>query len=437
MKKKRAFVLPLYALGYLGIAIFTQTTVKWYQYFYAPPQAESGGMALLVPVGFVGIAMVIARLFDGAADPLVAYFSDRSKHPMGRRRPFILFGSLPLTACFVLLWFPPVAGESVVNFVYLTVMLSLFFIFFTVVTGPYLALIGEVTATRKERIRLTMMQGVAQIVGVMAAEAGSGVLIESHGFKVMGIVLGGVALAAILLTPLVIEEREGRAVAPSVNLSDSIKMTMQNNHFVYYMASSVTIWFGINSLTIAMPYIAEVLLGASAAESGYFIAGAFIVALLFSPVLPRFTLKYGKKRVMVAASGLFALILCLTGLFGTVLPYGAAFVVILLAGVPLAAVFVVQNAMVADVAELDGIEQGTRREGMFFGAQGLLLKIGIGLSSLFTPFLFSTFGYSPDGALGLQLIGPMTGVIVLAGIPFLLRYGVDETALAERRDMTR
>lgn len=430
MNKK--IMLPLYALGYLGIAIFTQTAVKWYQYFYAPPEMNTGGLQQLVPLGFIGLAMVIARVFDGVSDPLVAYFSDRSRHKMGRRRPFILFGSLPLTLSFVLLWFPPVTGVSMVNFVYLTVMLSLFFIFFTIVTGPYLALIGEVTTTREERIRLTMMQGVAQIFGVMIAEAGSGALIQLSSFKTMGITLGIVALATILLTPLVVRERASEQAAQSINLFTSLKMTLQNRNFVYYMIANLTIWFGMTTLTIALPYIAEVLLQASAEASGFLTAGAFVVALLFSPVVPKITLKHEKKHVLIAASVMFAVILCLSGLFGTVFPYGVAFMIVLFAGIPLAVFFVIPNAMVADMAELDGLKHGQKREGMFFGAQGLLMKINIGLSSLYTPFLFGTFGYTAGDALGLQLAGPIAGLIIFAGIPFLRKYALAESALSHR-----
>ena len=174
MRAKRNTVLWMYALGYFGISIFTQTTVKWYQYFYTPPDASVSGLKVLIPLSLIGITMVIARIFDGIADPVVAYLSDNCRSSMGRRIPFILYGSVPLTLSFLAIWFPPVDGESVWNFVYLTIVLILFFIFFTVVVAPYLALIGEVSRDKEERIKLTTMQGVTQVLGVMVAEAGSG-----------------------------------------------------------------------------------------------------------------------------------------------------------------------------------------------------------------------------------------------------------------------
>jgi GPH family glycoside/pentoside/hexuronide:cation symporter len=60
MEGRKRFILLMYSLGYLGISIFVQTTVKWYQYFYAPPETNQGGLKVLVPLGFVGFAMIVA-----------------------------------------------------------------------------------------------------------------------------------------------------------------------------------------------------------------------------------------------------------------------------------------------------------------------------------------------------------------------------------------
>jgi len=426
----------MYALGYFGISIFTQTTVKWYQYFYAPPDVNVSGLRVLIPLSLIGITMVVARIFDGLADPIVAHLSDNCRSRLGRRIPFILYGSVPLTLSFIAIWFPPVNGESIWNFVYLTVVLVLFFIFFTVVVAPYLALIGEVSENRVERIKLTTMQGVTQVLGVMVAEVGSGAIIHMSNFKVMGISLGLVSLITIMLTPLFVREEK---IAPSeeqVGMISSIKMTLNNSYFINYLVSYLMIWFGINSLTIAMPYITEILLGETAEMSGFLIAGAFVVTIVVSPFIPKLVIKLGKKRVMELTHLVLGVILCSMFLFGTLINGWAAYILIFAAGIPLAITFIVPNAMVADIAEWDGLVTGQRREGMFFGAQGLIIKIVIGISSLVTPFIFDIFGYTKDNPLGLKLIGPIAGIIALAGIFFIRRYGLTEQQLEDRKRLT-
>ncbi|HHW58309.1 MAG TPA: MFS transporter [Clostridia bacterium] len=430
MKNKRFFMLFMYSLGYLGISIFTQTAVKWYQYYYTPPAFNTQGLKILVPIGLIGFSMIVARIFDGVSDPIVAYYSDKLKTRWGRRIPFVLFGTPVLLLSFIMIWFPPVDGESIVNFIYLTFVLSLFFVSFTAVVAPYLALIPEVSKDAKERITLTMMQGITQILGVMVAEAGSGILIGIFNFKIMGLILGIFAFATLMLTPIFVkEEKIEEENIPTVGMFTSIKMTFTNKDFMYYLTAATALWFGLNTLTIAMPYITEVLLKTPAENSGFMIAGAFVVAVLFSFFVPKLTLLYGKKKLLMVFSIIFAFILALTGLFGTVFNKTVSIIIILLAGIPLSVFFVVPNAMIADIAELDGIKTGQRREGMFFGAQGFVIKIVIGISSLVTPLLFKIFGYSAENPLGLQLCGPLAGSIILLSLIVFSKYSLAEKEL--------
>jgi glycoside/pentoside/hexuronide:cation symporter, GPH family len=417
----------MYSLSYLGITILLQTTVKWYQYYYAPPLSNRGGMLVLVPLGLIGFAMALARVVDGVANPVVAYCSDKCRSSLGRRRPFILFGTPPLIVSFVLLWFPPVNGQSLWNFIYLSLMLCLFFTFFTIVVDPYLALIGDISGSREERISLTTMQGVAQIAGVLAAETGSALIIKAAGFRAMGISLGILSCGMLLLTPLFV--RELPVAEPERKVSGilhSLALTLRNRNFLFYLASYLALWCGINTLTIAMPYITEILLGAPAEHSGFIVAGAFIVAALFSPFLPSITLRLGKKRTFMIASFIFGLILICTGLFGTLLNLQASAVIVTIAGIPLAAALIVPNALVADIAEADGRESGMRREGMYFGTQGLVQKLVIGFSSLMAPLLFTIFGATRGNPMGLQLCGPAAGVMVLLGILALRHYSLHD-----------
>ena len=434
MKGRRFFVLFMYSLGYMGISIFTQTAVKWYQYYYTPPAFNTQGLKILVPIGLIGFSMIVARIFDGVSDPIVAYYSDKLRSRWGRRIPFVLFGSPVLFLSFIMIWFPPVEHESILNFVYLTFVLSLFFVAFTAVVAPYLALIPEITKSAGERITLTMMQGITQILGVMVAEAGSGILIRISNFKVMGIILGSFAFVTLMLTPLFVKEEPVKEEdMPTVSMFASIKMTFSNKDFIYYLTAITALWFGLNTLTIAMPYITEVLLKIPAENSGFMIAGAFVVAVFFSFFVPKLSLAYGKKKVFMVFSAFFALILGLTGLFGTVFSKTLSIVIILLAGIPLSVFFVIPNAMIADIAELDGIKVGQRREGMFFGAQGFVVKVVMGISSLVTPLLFRAFGYSAESPLGLMLCGPLAGVLILLSLVVFRNYSISEKELEEIR----
>ena len=83
-----------YASGMLGWSILTNIITVMLIYFYLPP--SNARLIPLVPqVAVLGIlttlSLVVAggRLFDAVTDPLVAYMSDGSSHPQGRRLPFM------------------------------------------------------------------------------------------------------------------------------------------------------------------------------------------------------------------------------------------------------------------------------------------------------------------------------------------------------------
>src|SRR5690554_597617 len=152
----------MYSSAYLAVALTTQTLVTWYSFYYAPPDKEG-----FISIALIGYALLIGRVIDAVADPLVAYWSDNSTHKSGRRIPFIKYGALPLLITFVLIWFPLIEESSIYNFYYLSIMMSGFFFFFTVVVAPYLALLPEISTDPDERITISTYQSVANILGLI------------------------------------------------------------------------------------------------------------------------------------------------------------------------------------------------------------------------------------------------------------------------------
>jgi GPH family glycoside/pentoside/hexuronide:cation symporter len=70
---------------------------------------------------------------------------------------------------------------------------------------------------------------------------------------------------------------------------------------------------------------------------------------------------------------------------------------------------------------------------MFFGAQGFVVKVVMGISSLVTPLLFKAFGYSAESPLGLMLCGPLAGVLILLSLVVFRNYSISEKELEEIR----
>jgi len=92
---------------------------------------------------------------------------------MGRRRPFLLFGTPLLVVAYVSLWFPPTPAESPANTAYLICMYVFFGLVTATVTTPYQASIPEITTTPRQRFQLTAAGGIFAIFGhILAAFIG-------------------------------------------------------------------------------------------------------------------------------------------------------------------------------------------------------------------------------------------------------------------------
>ena len=72
-----------------------------------------------------GLAMMIALMADAISDPLVGRWSDRLKHPLGRRHPFLFVAILPMPIAYYLLWVPPGLSHTNLFFYMLTLTVAL------------------------------------------------------------------------------------------------------------------------------------------------------------------------------------------------------------------------------------------------------------------------------------------------------------------------
>lgn len=425
----------MYSSAYLAVALTTQTLVTWYSFYYAPPDKEG-----FISIALIGYALLIGRVIDAVADPLVAYWSDNSTHKSGRRIPFIKYGALPLLITFVLIWFPLIEESSIYNFYYLSIMMSGFFFFFTVVVAPYLALLPEISTDPDERITISTYQSVANILGLIMASTLAGFLINKYGYKVMGLVLGIIALIFFYLPVIAVKEKQHVRSKGDPGFWANFRLVLENRNFVFYQIANLLLWFTVNMLTIAAPYIGGVLMGLDEQGSGLMLGGTFVTAIAASPVVLFLSKKYGKKKVFNISMLLAAAILSLIYLIGR--PYlffdtgWFGYVVIALAGIPISAIFIIPNAIIADITDQDTYETGQKRQAMFFGIQGLVNKMVIGLSSWLTlSILFNIFGYNKAEPGGIYLTAPVAAVLcIISYFVFNFGYNLDEEQIRKIKE---
>jgi GPH family glycoside/pentoside/hexuronide:cation symporter len=97
-------------------------------------------------------------------------------------------------------------------------------------------------------------------------------------------------------------------------------------------------------------------------------------------------------------------------------------VLMVLAGPAIAVLFSLPNAIVADIVDRDERSTGERREAIYFGVQGLLVKAGMGLGIGLAAALLSMFGAEVDRQGGYLACAVAVAVISTFAAAVMARY---------------
>ena len=276
------------------------------------------------------------------------------------------------------------------------------------------------------------------VLGAGLGLAGSGALVDAFGFQVVGVILAVIGIVFRYLSLAAVWKHAPRHTAPAkVDFWRGIRETLRNPQFVYYLPTFVMFTTGVGILLGWMPFFASQLLEAeeegtvASMVSAVVIIGAVISGLVFWILLNRFG--FSKRRVYggcLIASGAAFPLLGLTGLFSSGGLLAQGMVLAFLAGLPMAAVFMLPKVLTADVADYDAILTGERREAMFYATQNFFEKITFSLPPLLLGYILQ-LGDTTENPLGIRLAPVVAGFLALLGIVLWHRYRLPDTVNRE------
>ena len=428
-----------YACGMIGWSIMTNIIIVMLPYFYLPP--SNSGLSPLIPqlmlFGVLNIMSVIAasgRFVDAVFDPFIASLSDKSTNPKGRRIPFMKWAILPAVVFCCLTFCPLVKAESTHNAIWLTFTLIFFFMSVTSYIIPYNALLPEVTETAAEKVKLSSFQQVGFVLGMIIAGLVNNYAdlvqrychIHSRDSAVQYTIWGLCVFAGfVMLVPvLFINEKKYSSSKPShLPLLPAIRKTFSNRNFKYYLISDFSFYMALSIISSGLLFFVTVLLHLPESEGGPLLGVMVIVSLMFYPLINYLSRKIGKKPIVLFSFSLLSLV-CVAIYFLGKFPISAnAQIYILLIGAsfPLAALGILPNAILAEIAQDDAKRTKENREGMFFAVKYLFVKLGQTLGIALFAFL-TVYGKDPGHDYGLRLNGICGFVLCLLAVLFFSRF---------------
>jgi GPH family glycoside/pentoside/hexuronide:cation symporter len=427
-----------YAVGDFPSTIVPALIVSWVTMFYCPPR--DSGRIIFAPILYLGLANFFGRIVDAVSDPVIGFWSDRIRTSWGRRIPFIFVGTLPLSICFYLLWFPPVAGESIVNVYWAALMLGLIWFFYTVVVAPYLALGAEITSVTDERVNISVWQSVFEVAGNIGVQLGLAQILiicargwgfMTNGYQVAALIIAVLTFVGFYFSILWVREKPA-SPAKEVPFSffHAITLTFRNEAFPIYLAAISLLRLSADIVLMAIPYMAVTVMGADESAGGRGLALMPIVAVICFLALGPLTRAWGLKTLYLRSIGLFVVVTCLfctVGYWGVFPPRVQGYIMCGLLGVPAAALMTLWRPLVAEMVDYDERKTGYRREAIYFGVEGLATKFATGVAAVFVGFFFDKLGYSIEHHLGVILAGPFAAVLALIAYLVFRRYPLGRT----------
>lgn len=421
----------LYGLGHFGLSVLGYMVVACVVPFYNPPAAERlhGAQPLVASATLIAAILFFSRMIDLVADPLAGYVSDRTHTRWGRRKPYMVVSAPLLALSFVLLWRPPAAHASDLNAWYAGILLTVVFVCFAGFAAPYLALLPEVAATRAERVRLAMVQGLFNLLGTAVAAVGVGLLTPQFGFARTAAALSALCLAAMWLSCLGPGEHHGYSppnVRPELSLGQAVKQTLTNVPFLVYWGGYYLFLVSLMLLLAGMEYLGTAFLGLSAGGGGSVSAVALVGGMLLLPLSRAAADRFGPRTTFLSGLLWMALCLPLFGLLGfTDGPQSALWQARLFAALlspAVAVLYSVPYTLVADICDADFRRTGNHREAVYFGFQGTMMKGAWGFAPLIGALIVQLFGTAGTLKLGYHMYGPVAGLLALLGFLLFLLY---------------
>jgi GPH family glycoside/pentoside/hexuronide:cation symporter len=374
-----------------------------------------------------------AVIWNAIANPIVGSMSDNCRSRYGRRRPFMLVG-FPMIMIAILMLFAPVQLTGTIQAIYYMLVALLFWTAYVVYLIPFAALGAELTDDYNERTSLRSYTSfiaytILTIVSSGPAFIQSKMLPNGYtvqeAWNVTGYIL--VVLVAIFCfiswKGLAGTEKTGEKVelqkVPKENIFRTVKEIMSIKAYRVIVFMVVAYVIGATMQTTGLVYLLTYAAGLDYAAQSLFWLVTGIIDILIVPVIAKVAFKAGKKKTLMIAMSVVAVLFIAFGFIGiynavTIYAYAISIFIFALS------FWILYVPLTYDIAEIDEWKFNKRREGMHISFVLFVQKIGAAFASFFVGVLLSAVGYQAGIVQSPEVIDGMVSIFTFVPAAFII-----------------
>jgi len=418
-----------FGVGEFSSSIFFTITSFWLMNFLTDEVRLSAALA--------GTALLIGKIWDAGIDPFIGQFSDHSHSRWGRRRPYLLFFSIPFGAAFVLMFTNPGIADQTGKFIWALLTYMFFCTVYSFTNIPYNSLLPEMTQDYNER---TNISGFKQLFAVIGTLLGAGAAMpimalfagRTAGFIGMSAIFGFLAALSLLVTFFSVKEPAEVAKPAGENLLKSLQDVFTNRPYMLLVGA----WFS-NSTAMAIMqtmliYFYKYVLRN---ENGVTLAmiTLLIVTMLTIPAWVWIAKKLGKKVAYILGMTVTLASVILVAFTSDLIGSTGTLGLMALAGFGFSSHYVLPWSMAPDTIEYGYARSGVRREGIYYSIWTFVVALGGALAGFLVGQGLDLGGYIPDvtqsasSLLSIRLlVGFLPVIFILVGNLLVYLYPLNQ-----------
>tara|TARA_B110000259_G_scaffold139810_1_gene157438 strand:+ start:359 stop:1801 length:1443 start_codon:yes stop_codon:yes gene_type:complete len=389
-----------------------------------------------------GVVSLAPRIFDSITDPIMGFISDNTKSKWGRRRQYVLIGALIMGVSFIIMWQLFLDNGVDYNFVYFLMWSLVFYLGLTIFGVPYVAMGYEMSDDFHER---TQIMAVAQWIGQWAWVIApwfwvvmyDPIWFESAEVAVRELAVWvGIACMIFAIIPAIFIKSEStldKDYTPLTfkNIGGSFKEigasfveAFKSKPFRKLCVSTFFIFNAFNTVAgFTFFIIVYYLFNGNTGDAGIWptlfgSCGALVTTFLVIPIVTYMSKKVGKKNAFLISQSISIIgYVMFWFLFIPGKPYMFLFALPFFS-FGIGGLFTLMMSMTADVIDLDELQTGKRREGVFGAIYWWMVKFGFAIAGGLTGTILTLVGFT-SGA-GSQPENAITGLrLFFTGFPIL------------------